>query len=199
MHITTHLLMANVLYKKITSKLDIELDYLSYLYGNIKPDVNPGIIDWPHFSHQSLQDLDEYCEKLITTPMSVKELSVALGVVSHFVCDYYCLYHTKSYRPKGIVKHTLHEHLLELRFIKKSVTGNITFSEQAFSEGVASTINHYLDMYHNEKHSIDKDIHYAINTSLCILERVILLSKVQIPAHLEPELGYEWLKTGTIQ
>ncbi len=183
MHITTHLLMANVLYKEITSQMGTELNYSHFVYGNIKPDVNPGTIDWPHFSHQSLEDLLDYCEHITLTPMSIRSYSKALGVISHFICDYYCLYHTKPYRTKknivSIVKHTAYEHFLELNVIKKCITGAIKATDKDYCETVEDIINKRLALYNGEEHSIDKDIHYAVNTAICVLRRVVELSQVE--------------------
>lgn len=202
MHITTHLLMANLLYKEITSQMEIELDYFHYVYGNIKPDVNPGIIDWPHFSHDSLEDLVNYCEHITTTPMSIKSFSVSLGIVSHFICDYYCLYHTKPYRRQknivSIVKHTAYEHFLELSFIKKCIVRDSIVTDQVFCEKIDDIINGRLDLYNDEKHSIDKDIHYAVNTTICVLKRVIELSKIQREQTPDTGIAYDFLKPEAI-
>ncbi|MDF2614374.1 MAG: hypothetical protein K0S71_2160 [Clostridia bacterium] len=202
MHITTHLLMANVLYKEINSQMEIELDYFHYVYGNIKPDVNPGIIDWPHFSHESLDDLLNYCEHITITPMTIKSFSVALGIVSHFICDYYCLYHTKPYRGKrtllSIVKHTAYEHFLELSFIKKCMIKDIEVTDQADGKQISDMINRRLALYNNEKHSIDKDIRYAVNTAVCVLRRLIELSEIQKRQIADIETAYDFLKAEAV-
>lgn len=196
MHITTHLLMANLFYQEITSQMEIELDYFNYIYGNIKPDVHPGTINWPHFSHASLKQLVDYCEMITIEPMSVKAFSKALGIVSHFICDYYCVYHTQPYRQKGIVKHTVYEHLLELTVIKKSMTGEIRATDLECCETIEDTINERLALYNSEKHSIEKDIQYAVNTTICVLRRLVELSQVaqrQIP---DVDIAYDTLKVG---
>ncbi|WP_207646367.1 zinc dependent phospholipase C family protein [Cellulosilyticum sp. I15G10I2] len=194
--------MANVLYKEITSQMAIKLDYFHYVYGNIKPDVNPGVIDWPHFSHQSLEDLVKYCEHIMITPMSVKSLSVALGVISHFICDYHCLYHTEPYRKQknivSIAKHTAYEHFLELSFIKKCIMGDIKVIDQVCGETIEDTINGRLALYNDGAHSIDKDIHYAVNTAICIVKQ--LAAFIQVPKIEVPTIGvaYDFLQTEII-
>lgn len=198
MHITTHLLMADTLYKAITSQMTIELDYISYVYGNIKPDVHPGTIDWPHFSKDSLDDLLAYCEQVITTPMSLKAFSLALGVISHFICDYYCLYHTETYRKKGIIKHTIYEHFLELTFIKRRLTRRLSVVYEKDDNEIEDTIRTHLEHYQNEKHSIDKDIKYAINIAASVVTKLIVLSEIQNTQIPDMEIVYDLLKVKTV-
>ncbi len=185
MHITTHLLIANVLYKEFTAKMGLEIDYLSYVYGNIKPDVYPGDIDWPHFSHQSFDDLIQYCEHITSAPMSLKEFSKALGVVTHFICDYYCIYHTKPFRAKGVIRHMAYEHLLELTCIKRFILGELLVAEEVMCGNIKDTINERLAAYTIGAYSINKDIYYALSTASGVVRRLIELSeaqKVQMPA-----------------
>jgi hypothetical protein len=196
MHITTHVLIANTLYKEITSQMEIQLDYLHFVYGNIKPDINPGDMDYPHYLEDSLQDVISYCESITKTPMSVKDMSVALGAISHFICDYYCLYHTEEYKRKSIVGHTLYEHFLELHFIKKCIKRELIISDEPLWETIEDTISQNYVAYGHEEHSMDKDIHYAVNTTLCVLKRVIQLSAIQRRQVSDMEIAYDFLEVG---
>jgi len=185
--------MANRLYKELTSQMGIELNYFHFVYGNIKPDVHPGTIDWPHFSQNSLDDLLDYCESITITPMSLKDFSIALGVVSHFLCDYSCLYHTGPYiRHKDIIKHALYEHFLELHFIKKCIMRDIIVTEQPFCEEIGDMLTKRLALYNDEQQSIDNDINYAVNTSSCVLKRLIELSNIQNRQMSELEIAYDF-------
>jgi hypothetical protein len=196
MHITTHVLIANTLYKEITSQMEIQLDYLHFVYGNIKPDINPGDMDYPHYLEDSLEDVISYCEHITQTPMSIKAMSVALGAVSHFICDYYCLYHTEAYKRKSIVGHTLYEHFLELHFIKKCIRRELIINDEPLCESIEDTISKNCAAYADEKHSLDKDIHYAVNTTLCVLKRVIELSDIQKRQVSDMEIAYDFLEVG---
>ena len=192
MHVTTHLLMANILYKEITSQMGIQLDYMHYVYGNIKPDFNPGDMDWGHYLKDSFNGVVSYCEHTQKTPMSIKAFSKALGMISHFVCDYYCLYHTEAYKNKSLAVHTLYEHFLELHFIKKCITKDIEVTDEVLGEKIEDIIMRRCDLYQHEAHSIDKDIRYALNTALCVVRRVIELSTVQNSQTADMQMGYEF-------
>lgn len=180
MHFTTHILMANVLYKHITKEMGIKLDYFQYVYGNIKPDFNPGTMDFPHYLEDSLDAVINYCEYIMTTPLPQKAFSAALGIVSHFVCDYYCLYHTEQFKKKSLLVHTLYEHFLELHFIKKCVVYPIKITEKDFSDKIEVMIRKRCELYHNEDHSLDKDLQYAVNTAIDVVRKIIELSQLRV-------------------
>lgn len=195
MDLTTHILMANRLYKEIALKADTELDYWHFLYGNIKPDINPQSIDWPHFLKDSIKELIHYCEYITVTPMSVRKFSVALGTVSHFVCDYYCLYHSEAYKEKNILEHIFYEKRLSFTFIKKCLQHKVEVtSEEAITMSIHDTIERFYTLYREEPHTLNLDVKYALNTAICVLKSLVADSKIHSRQSLDEEAFYALLK-----
>ena len=195
MDLTTHVLMANMMYKEVTAKIGIRLDYWHYIYGNIKPDINPQDIEWPHFIKDSLKELVNYCEYMIMTPMSLKELSVALGTVSHFICDYHCLYHREDYKQKSMLEHIFYEKCLSFNFIKKCLAQKVKVTHKEMSyRSINDTINSSYVLYSKEEHSLSQDIQYAIDTTICVISRILESSRIQKREHSDMEMVYHLLK-----
>ena len=195
MDLTTHVLMANRLHKEITSQTGLYLDYWYYLYGSIKPDIYPEAIEWPHFLNDSLKDLTGYCEYTILAPMSLKEFSVALGVITHFICDYYCLYHSELYRQKNILSHIFYEKKLSLCFIKKCLTHKIKIAQKDTTHlSIDDAISRMHQEYSEEPQGLDLDIQYALNTAMSILQSILVLSGVYKRHFGETESMYDFLE-----
>ncbi len=67
---------------------------LAFIYGNVKPDMNELV--WLKHNYQETRHFYfEHLEVAKNNHLSINQRSLALGVVSHFVCDYFCKYHTK--------------------------------------------------------------------------------------------------------
>lgn len=195
MDLTTHLLMGNKLYKEVSMQTGINLDYWHYIYGNIKPDVHPQFIECPHFLKDSLKELVNYSEYITVTPMSIKEFSMALGIISHFICDYHCLYHSEDYKQKSMIKHILYEKQLSMNFIKEYLAHKIKVTaREAAHMSIDDTINSSYLLYREGPNSVSLDIQYAIDTTICVLKQILASSKIQKRQLSDMERVYDLLK-----
>ena len=105
MIVDTHLLISQVLYKYISKQMNFKLNRVAFAYGNIKPDLNNKDINRSHTLEESLDSVNKYSEELMNRNISVKEFSRCLGVICHFTCDYFCLYHREGNEKKGAFEH----------------------------------------------------------------------------------------------
>lgn len=132
MMFTTHLHVGNILYKRI-EKNDagcFKINRMLFMYGNIKPDVTK-MVFVPH-QHAKTEELFVRQMAIVRDESkSDKERSVALGVVSHFICDYFCKFHAKKpYNQYSKWTHYWYE--WELHFtVLKDIFGKI-FSDDEF-------------------------------------------------------------------
>ncbi|WP_432401389.1 zinc dependent phospholipase C family protein [Wukongibacter sp. M2B1] len=179
MLVGTHLLIGENVYKYIKKNLNMELDKKRFLYGNIKPDVVFRLSSRSHRIKDSLGFVLEEIERLIRAKnISLDQFSVDLGVISHFVSDFFCSPHFYE-RPEydDIVKHLYYELSLHNRF-RKIVQAN---NEDFFQEEINNFKNKtYLEIIHLLKESyiknmisIKNDISHALRASKVITKKII--------------------------
>ena len=94
--------------KKVSSELKelgFYIDERLFLLGNIFPDLCQSYL-WCRHEHQhSREYVHRKIEKLKKRP---KLFSFHLGVLTHYICDYFCYPHTAGYN-KGLVHHIIYE------------------------------------------------------------------------------------------
>jgi hypothetical protein len=106
-----HCLLAVQIRKYVKAHTGVGLRLFRFAYGNIKPDLAPGMIIPFHKIDCSLNELGERVEELFSTDegaISAKSFIVKLGVITHFISDYFCSAHSGFYKGKP-VRHWLYE------------------------------------------------------------------------------------------
>ena len=118
---TTHFTMAHIMFASL-QKRGIYLNRIAFVYGNIAPDYSPSMLVAPHFNKVCYSVIKELSLSLPQLPLDASgyvgvEYSRQLGVLCHFLCDYFCAAHDKGFtRGIGIRRHmdyedALHEYL----------------------------------------------------------------------------------------
>lgn len=171
----THFNMGKLIYDYFKNNLDVKLNKTSFLIGNIKPDYFDMDIRLPHTLDESAVKIIEYSKKLIHEDISLKEFSYGLGVICHFLCDYFCTYHRGVFKNKNWLEHYLYELELHYRFtglFKKNelqLDKNINF----YGKDIVSVMNHLNKRYDQEIVSINKDINYALFAAISVSQLII--------------------------
>jgi len=180
MIVDTHLLISQILYKHISNQLNFKLNWVAFAYGNIKPDLNNKDINRPHTLEESLDSVNKYSEELMSRSISIKELSRSLGVICHFTCDYFCLYHREGNEKKGAFEHLWYETILHVKLIKLLLTGKINLNNYKMFENSAETILLTLQKnYNSEPQSLTRDITYALFGASQISKLIVCSSQLQ--------------------
>lgn len=175
----THKIIANIVYKHILNKLNFKLDLQTFTYGNIQPDFDRSYIDCDHTLEDSLQLINYNTEELIKSEVSIKEFSLALGIICHFVCDYFCLHHTKAYWKKDAVLHAVYEITLHAKLLKLISKGQFNLQYRCRpEESVELMVLKLRRKYNSEPQGINADINYSIIAAVSVCEMIT----------------YEWLK-----
>jgi len=169
----THIIIANIVYKYLLNKLNFKLDWPSFAYGNIQPDINKSFIDCEHNMEDSLQTINYNAEELIRSDVTNKEFSLGLGIICHFICDYFCLYHTFEYRKTNPVTHGAYEGALHANFLKLQIKGglNIRFKCKA-ENNVELMVLKLRRKYNSEPKGINTDINYSVIAAVSICEMI---------------------------
>ncbi|ADK14643.1 MULTISPECIES: zinc dependent phospholipase C family protein [Clostridium] len=177
----THLLISKIIYNYCGKKLNIKLNKWSFAYGNIKPDFVKDDSNYCHCISGSINMVREYSKQLIHNKMSIKKYSITLGMVCHFICDYFCLYHTEKYKNKNIFQHVIYEIVLHFIFIKLLICGKLKtiMNEDIVKKDVVLIINDVYQKYDKENKSFTKDINYAISAAIMVTETIVSSDRLE--------------------
>jgi len=155
MFINTHLLIANSMINNIDNNKSFFISEKSFLYGNIKPDLLSKYYLKKHYLDESLDMIISKIKYLCTLSLdtlskkfSMNSFNQELGVICHFLCDFFCVPH--SYRWE--FKHSMKEHIqyeTELSLIAKktnlsSFKGDI-ITNKNFEEFFTDIYNEYVN------------------------------------------------------
>ncbi|MBC8061940.1 MAG: zinc dependent phospholipase C family protein [Clostridiaceae bacterium] len=159
----THLLISQILYNSILKQMNFKLNRLAFAYGNIKPDLINKDINRSHTQYQSLFNVNKYAEELVKENISIEKFSTSLGVICHFACDYFCLYHRDGNENKGIFEHLIYELILHVKLVSLLLIGKLMLNNYGMHENRVVDIAFNLEKkYKSESKSLTKDITYAL-------------------------------------
>ena len=181
MIVDTHLLISQILYKYLSNQMNFKLDRLAFAGGNIKPDFSNKDINRGHTSYQSLYNLNKYSKELISKNISNKEFSWSLGVICHFACDYFCIYHRDGNDKKGVLEHLFYEVALHVKLLTLLASGKVNLSNYAMDENNLDEIVMKLQKkYYLESESLLRDITYALFATSQISKLIVCSSQVYL-------------------
>lgn len=112
----THKLVANIVYEHIKNELGVCLDLKSFKNGSIAPDIRLSMRTIKHTRKGSFELVKEIGNGLIELDnpylaINMKRFSYNLGIIIHFLCDYFCTPHNYD-EYKNIIKHLRYENKL---------------------------------------------------------------------------------------
>lgn len=119
MIVLSHITVGHYFYKmSIKREVSFRLNWGAFLYGNIFPDFSNFAVR--KHSYEETKGLYRcYLKKAKNTRNSQWQRSKALGVVCHFLCDYFCMYHGKKpYNEKTLISHLFYETLLHIKLLE---------------------------------------------------------------------------------
>ena len=116
----SHVEVAKYFYPKLKSiSIGFKLNKRAFFEGNVLPDKQRHKFN-AHYYAESKPDCKHYLIRSSDQNLSDSERSEALGVVCHFICDYFCKYHSiQPYKEDVGVKHFMYE--AQIHLILKSV------------------------------------------------------------------------------
>ncbi len=179
MFVGTHVLIGKRVYDYIKTTLNVELDKQKFLYGNIKPDIICRLSSRSHRLKDSLDFILDEIEKLTRIEdISSSQFSVDLGVISHFMSDFFCSPHYYDIKEfDNISKHLLYEYKLHSKFkkISKGITNKLIDADIPKLESKSNIeIIHSLEKLYTAKIlSIQNDIYFALKASTLITKNII--------------------------
>lgn len=161
MNYATHLLMADVIYEELSDVID--LDRKSFVYGNVKPDRNPIVLIKPHILSIHFENVLTLSERLKEEDFSREAFSEELGVLCHYLSDFFCLYHAEEER----FSHHLHHGIYEIKLHNYHKKNEASLLKNAFSfkaeplSDLGQAIKDYRKEYFSNEHRQELDLFFA--------------------------------------
>ena len=85
--------------------LDCKISKTLFLFGNVFPDLIYSYI-WRRHEFKHSRKIIE--KKIITLKKRTRFYSFHMGILTHYICDYFCFPHSTIYN-KGLIKHIIYE------------------------------------------------------------------------------------------
>lgn len=180
MLIPTHRVIAKLLLKEIQRYSGIKLEENYFIYGNVIPDIAPKYIKTKHFVNESIDFLIYRINDLLdNNNITPRKFAVELGIITHYLCDYYCDPHSDREYFKGRVnEHMLYEKRLHSKFKQGYNLGIFKQTiESSQDDSIRKFIYLMLDNYNSDEKSCEKDILFSLYVSSTIGVYIIENSK----------------------
>ena len=182
MMMNTHMMIADYILNNLRDDRLYLINRKRFIWGNIKPDCASRYKFKKHYYDESIDMIVDMIEKLsslsiteINNESSIGKFSGALGVVCHFLTDYYCLPHFQRWEFKSAMKpHIMYER--ELSRIAKNYKIDVIKNSRVKIDNVRYFIDETLKLYATEESYIN-DLNFAYyvcsNVFNMIIESVI--------------------------
>lgn len=114
MFINTHILIGKSIVENINENKSFFISDKNFIYGNIKPDISSKYVLQKHYLEESLEMIFTKVEYLCTLNLdciskyfSISKFSQELGVICHFLCDFFCVPHSRRWE----MTHSMNKHI----------------------------------------------------------------------------------------
>ncbi|MDT8718329.1 zinc dependent phospholipase C family protein [Clostridium sp. 19966] len=177
----SHILFSKIIYEYCTNKLNIKLNRGVFMYGNIKPDISKECKQNEHSVEDSADIVKVYYAKLTSGELENREFSLILGMMCHYICDFFCIFHTKEYVKKNSFVHTLYEIRLHMVFIARLLGGKIKitkFKNLPYHD-IETIISVMRERYFKEIPSFTRDINNALEAAIWSVESAVYYRKAE--------------------
>ncbi|MGI1658318.1 MAG: zinc dependent phospholipase C family protein [Desulfitobacterium sp.] len=173
MKILTHVTISMVLYGHFKKKM--KLNRLSFIYGNIKPDLSYKQIKTAHIMENHFGNVCESVNELMQNTMDRQKFSTELGQICHYVSDFFCRYHLDREIFHKLGGHFLYEIRLQFlmwKLLSRNQLDYMPKKERKERRNIASILLEMRSNYISETAALEKDLVYALSTALWIGESV---------------------------
>ena len=200
---TSHFAMGHLLYASLQAR-GIHLNRIAFAYGNIAPDYAPQLLFPAHFGKVCSRAVDEIARELARLPLDESgrvnaEYSKKLGIMCHFICDYFCFAHNKGFSG-GITQHVAYENRLDLylrrccaKLFDKEAASTVAFLDLDAKKVVtlSDSANTLMDDMEEQKgeyltlcNSLRNDLRFSFDMCMrAILSLVSISQKVASPRY----------------
>ena len=177
----SHKIIAHHIHKNISSRLSVDLNKSFITYGAIVPDIAPLLAARKHYKKQSFDFVLDLIQELIAdglheNAISINKFSSKLGIISHFLSDFFCLpHHNREYYHDKLIKHLSYEKKLHEYFTYYNGLDKICipYLQNTDRQSIKAFIEELHDIYCNNEMGYLNDIKGSINVS-CAISSIII-------------------------
>lgn len=193
MILNTHLTISKALIENLDSNKSFFLSEKNFIYGNIKPDMTSKYVLHKHYLTESfnmiINKIKSLCKlslDFIEKNFSVSKFSQELGVICHFLCDFFCVPHSQRWEfSHSFKKHVIYEK--DLQIVTKETDFSKLERDSIHQIGVEAFFNKLYKEY-AKKEDFRNDLFfstYMCNSVIdyildCILENTVRSYSLQI-------------------
>lgn len=176
MNAFTHVYLSMVFKKAIEKKLPVKLNTLSFIIGNLKPDLPFLLLKVPHYRipdsgllKKEMDKLIEYHQKKYTT--CTNDFSERLGIVTHYLSDFFCYAHSTAFKG-GVLGHYLYEKRLSRyrKSVKEKImelTGNMSYQLcSPDCQSICGMLDRMHARYRSKRPSYARDLLYILKAGI---------------------------------
>ncbi len=190
MFVQSHKVMADWIFQFVEEHADVSLNLLRFRAGNMSPDLPLYHSHLKHYKHQNFEYILDMVRELFETDPTknvgtLKNYSYRLGVVCHYLCDYFCYpHHNRRYFHDKLGEHMKYEkdlHKYIKKFRKSDYLSTYYFNEILDqNEGQPIDLLELIDEFHDDymagEPSFEKDAKYAITATSIVASLIVLAS-----------------------
>lgn len=193
MILNTHLTISNALIENLDSSKSFFISEKNFIYGNIKPDMTSKYVLHKHYLKESfdmiIRKIKSLCKlslDFIEKYFSISKFSQELGVICHFLCDFFCVPHSQRWEfSHSFKKHVIYEK--DLQSIAKDTNFKTLEKASIHHIGVEEFFNKLYKEY-VKKEDFENDLFfstYMCNSVVdyilnCILDNTVRSYTLQI-------------------
>ena len=177
--------MAHFLYASLQAR-GLSLSRVAFVYGNIAPDYVPTLYVRPHFTWTCNHMINKFVKELSSTPISADgcigpEYSMRLGLLCHFVCDYFCFAHNTDFSG-SVIQHITYERDLD-EYLRKNCLSLLDLNGSEAVEPIPSphlilsVIAGRKHDYLHEGYTMQNDVSSAFGACLTAIISVVDLAR----------------------
>ena len=193
MILNTHLTISNALIENLDSSKSFFISEKNFIYGNIKPDMTSKYVLHKHYLKESfdmiigkIKSLCKLSLDFIEKYFSISKFSQELGVICHFLCDFFCVPHSQRWEfSHSFKKHVIYEK--DLQSIAKDTNFKTLEKASIHHIGVEEFFNKLYKEYVKKQASendlffstymCNRVVDYILN---CILDNTVRSYTLQI-------------------
>jgi len=170
MNIITHVRLSRMITRVAKENFAISIKPLAFSFGCIKPDLMLSFRNVPHCQSQAMSLLTDELEKLMSSldeGIDPHELSIQLGVVCHYLTDFFCFVHSENFKG-GKIYHAFYE-LRQIFFAKRRIFTNTLFRKSKISIATKEFIESMCKMYNEMPPSSNMDVYYSFTVCVSVI------------------------------
>lgn len=179
----SHIIIATHIHRNVKEKFNIELDKTSLIYGSIKPDIPFHSSGLPHFKPDSFNVICNQIHQLAQSNLIynkefIEIFSKQIGIITHYIADYFCVPHNDRKKYKDhFISHLQYENNLHKLYKSSNVIPvikNTDFNmENQNINTIKSIINTLHKIYNVKNSSLMNDFESSIEATNIITSYII--------------------------